>query len=96
MADGDRSGTSANGEDRPPEPHSPVIHHKHDDEEEAEHPASTSKEAGGQQRWCPGLSEVPPKNREDFVLDVSHLFYFYTVISFIHGACKAAKSTHQF
>ncbi|XP_044244958.3 CD44 antigen isoform X8 [Ursus arctos] len=41
MTDGDRSGTSANGEDRPPEPHSPVIHHKHDDEEEAEHPAST-------------------------------------------------------
>ncbi|XP_008685030.1 CD44 antigen isoform X5 [Ursus maritimus] len=43
MTDGDRSGTSANGEDRPPEPHSPVIHHKHDDEEEAEHPASTTQ-----------------------------------------------------
>ncbi|XP_008685032.1 CD44 antigen isoform X7 [Ursus maritimus] len=43
MTDGDRSGTSANGEDRPPEPHSPVIHHKHDDEEEAEHPASTKQ-----------------------------------------------------
>ncbi|XP_034502470.1 CD44 antigen isoform X15 [Ailuropoda melanoleuca] len=40
-ADGDRSGTSANGEDWPHEPHSPVIHHEHDDEEEAERPAST-------------------------------------------------------
>ncbi|XP_034502471.1 CD44 antigen isoform X16 [Ailuropoda melanoleuca] len=41
MTDGDRSGTSANGEDWPHEPHSPVIHHEHDDEEEAERPAST-------------------------------------------------------
>ncbi|XP_034502465.1 CD44 antigen isoform X9 [Ailuropoda melanoleuca] len=42
-ADGDRSGTSANGEDWPHEPHSPVIHHEHDDEEEAERPASTTQ-----------------------------------------------------
>ncbi|XP_034502466.1 CD44 antigen isoform X11 [Ailuropoda melanoleuca] len=43
MTDGDRSGTSANGEDWPHEPHSPVIHHEHDDEEEAERPASTTQ-----------------------------------------------------
>ncbi|XP_047546856.1 CD44 antigen isoform X4 [Lutra lutra] len=46
MTDVDQSGTSANGENWPREPHSPLVHHEHHDNEETQHPASTSKEAG--------------------------------------------------
>ncbi|XP_045871067.1 CD44 antigen isoform X1 [Meles meles] len=46
MTDVDQSGTSANGENWAREPHSPLVHHEHHDEEETQHPASTSKEAG--------------------------------------------------
>ncbi|XP_077914332.1 CD44 antigen isoform X5 [Halichoerus grypus] len=42
MTDVDQSGTSTNGEAWPREPHSPLIHHEHHDEEEAQHPASTT------------------------------------------------------
>nr|XP_035962754.1 CD44 antigen isoform X14 [Halichoerus grypus] len=42
-ADVDQSGTSTNGEAWPREPHSPLIHHEHHDEEEAQHPASTTQ-----------------------------------------------------
>nr|XP_045749862.1 CD44 antigen isoform X4 [Mirounga angustirostris] len=41
-ADVDQSGTSTKGEAWPREPHSPLIHHEHHDEEEAQHPASTT------------------------------------------------------
>nr|XP_035962731.1 CD44 antigen isoform X10 [Halichoerus grypus] len=43
MTDVDQSGTSTNGEAWPREPHSPLIHHEHHDEEEAQHPASTTQ-----------------------------------------------------
>ncbi|XP_044775434.1 CD44 antigen isoform X6 [Neomonachus schauinslandi] len=42
-ADVDQSGTSTKGEAWPREPHSPLIHHEHHDEEEAQHPASTTQ-----------------------------------------------------
>ncbi|XP_027434152.1 CD44 antigen isoform X3 [Zalophus californianus] len=42
MTDVDQSGTSTKGEAWPREPHSPLIHHEHHDEEEAQHPASTT------------------------------------------------------
>uniref|UniRef100_A0A8P0SC83 CD44 antigen n=1 Tax=Canis lupus familiaris TaxID=9615 RepID=A0A8P0SC83_CANLF len=43
MTDVDRSGTSANGENWTREPHSPLIHHEHHDEEEAQHATSTTE-----------------------------------------------------
>ncbi|XP_021541039.1 CD44 antigen isoform X2 [Neomonachus schauinslandi] len=43
MTDVDQSGTSTKGEAWPREPHSPLIHHEHHDEEEAQHPASTTQ-----------------------------------------------------
>ncbi|XP_045871072.1 CD44 antigen isoform X6 [Meles meles] len=43
MTDVDQSGTSANGENWAREPHSPLVHHEHHDEEETQHPASTKQ-----------------------------------------------------
>ncbi|XP_077719712.1 CD44 antigen isoform X9 [Canis aureus] len=45
MTDVDRSGTSANGENWTREPHSPLIHHEHHDEEEAQHATSTNMDS---------------------------------------------------
>ncbi|XP_044921963.1 CD44 antigen isoform X6 [Mustela putorius furo] len=47
MTDVDQSGTSANGENWPREPHSPLIHHEHHDKEETQHPASTTPAQDG-------------------------------------------------
>ncbi|XP_029771644.1 CD44 antigen isoform X15 [Suricata suricatta] len=44
MTDVDRSSTSANGESWTHEPHSPLIHHEHHDEEETQHSTSTTQE----------------------------------------------------
>ncbi|XP_047546858.1 CD44 antigen isoform X6 [Lutra lutra] len=45
MTDVDQSGTSANGENWPREPHSPLVHHEHHDNEETQHPASTNMDS---------------------------------------------------
>ncbi|XP_032696874.1 CD44 antigen isoform X8 [Lontra canadensis] len=47
MTDVDQSGTSANGENWPREPHSPLVHHEHHDKEETQHPASTTPAQDG-------------------------------------------------
>ncbi|XP_045871069.1 CD44 antigen isoform X3 [Meles meles] len=47
MTDVDQSGTSANGENWAREPHSPLVHHEHHDEEETQHPASTTPAQDG-------------------------------------------------
>ncbi|XP_047546855.1 CD44 antigen isoform X3 [Lutra lutra] len=47
MTDVDQSGTSANGENWPREPHSPLVHHEHHDNEETQHPASTTPAQDG-------------------------------------------------
>ncbi|XP_070343618.1 CD44 antigen isoform X3 [Equus asinus] len=42
MTDVDRSGTSAYGESQTQEPHSPLVHHEHHDEEETQHSTSST------------------------------------------------------
>nr|XP_044606153.1 CD44 antigen isoform X7 [Equus asinus] len=42
MTDVDRSGTSAYGESQTQEPHSPLVHHEHHDEEETQHSTSSN------------------------------------------------------
>lgn len=44
-------------------------------------------------RWVSG---GVPEDREDFFLDIGHIFYFHALISFIPREWKAAKSAHNF
>ncbi|XP_008570046.1 PREDICTED: CD44 antigen isoform X1 [Galeopterus variegatus] len=76
MTDVDRRGTSAHGENWTQEPHPPLIHHEHHDEEETQHSISTTRAtptstmegtATQKEQWFGngGPGEYPHTPRED-------------------------------
>lgn len=91
--DMDRSGTSAHGENWTWDPHSSLSHHENHDEEETQHPTSTSKKDGGRQFWFRRVSEVKLGR-----LSGRHWLHllFPRVISFMPRAWKAAKYAYSF
>ncbi|XP_029771632.1 CD44 antigen isoform X3 [Suricata suricatta] len=89
MTDVDRSSTSANGESWTHEPHSPLIHHEHHDEEETQHSTSTTQEIAS------NAMEETATRKEQWVENGWHGEYSQSPKEDSHSTAGTAAPAHD-